>query len=394
MFSEKALQFFGADHPIFPTDDIVMDHKGFDASLQYLKSVFNVKELNLLCALCNNQPFHIQRILSLLEFDIATAVAPEHKLLRLFHFALCMDEIGNFLVHAEDKICSNFFIENCIHFLCNRISHSSGDLLVTLSNYFYFFSEQYIVSHVGVFKNKLSFIINSLIHKFIEVENSNEQDGILRVLDQFLVDHHELFKDATKLLPEMPDHSKLSHLNANTIQAMDTDTVDLQQEIDQFNSMAYVSCESLSSLAFNLSMCKNQLVDIFAIAGTIKNSEDSHSSRLHRLVAKLLTIIQNDNGDEPKKPRMAAKCLGELGASDLSVETLISQKEVDLAVPLSKLATCAVSFYGFIMRKLPEALFDANANVKMAATSIALNIVQSKIGKVFSNSFNFISNFI
>lgn len=360
-----------------------MNYDEFVESLNHLRKLVGVRastSRGMLSTLCEDDPLQVQIILFDIECKLDRSNAPEYKLIKLFHFALCMAEIKSFLLQTTEQSLKKFFLTNCIKFLCHQIGQAEGDFLTVLTDYLLYFCREFATAEAAIFSENLTFIICGLLQKFVQLDSDVEQERIFKILKLFLVDLNETFSGSIKFLPEMPPHPKLNDLNLSKVCAMESDSVVLTQEIDQFNEMHFVSSESLMSLAAYLGTCKDQLVEVYAEASEVGDSESCINSRLHRMVNKLLSIIQSSESDA-NKSRLAAKCLGELGASNLYTTSLLSQKQLDLYEPLSNLKKCFSAYYTIILKALNDLIVDESIEVKLAASRVANQIAQSEIGK-------------
>lgn len=150
-----------------------------------------------------------------------------------------------------------------------------------------------------------------------------------------------------------------------------------------------------------LSTKKTELQQLFQSIYDVHGfSEDCERSIIHRLINSLLQIVQ---GVDPEKAMMAARCLGELGPSDLGTTVLKSDNDskiyqkvgdIEIFVLFSRFdlifndlkctdfdeATTAL--YSTSMEMLNSLLLHSDARVLRAVENACVYLLQTNFGRI------------
>lgn len=313
------------------------------------------------------------------EIRLATAVAEEQKLINLFQYTCLFETIKPYFATTDtDSEPINALIRNTIYFLCNKINESSENISKSALYYFCRVCTEQVSIYPSAFNDNFNFMMHSFVQKLSREKDDSIKLRLKTIIQSFMTDWSHLFKQKINLLPDFPNTAEFTDLQSFlTNNRNENQQNTLSSNICNFLKIEYVSEETLNSLFTILSSKKGELVEIYRNAETFRFSDEAETSNLHRLIMKLLSIIQ---GNENKNSYQAARCLGELGASNFYTMSLTGHNDNMLyyiATDTSPL------FYDILLRWLKAAIVDDNFKIKEVANALAFDVFQSKIGRTF-----------
>lgn len=304
------------------------------------------KPSNVVHYFCAMAPRKVINTLYVLKLQFQQSTCEEHSLSELFRVCTLIEIIVGFIIeYAAEATHSNtigFFIRDFVYFFGNVISSGEcGDKLkLATCKYFYKFCEKILPACAKHFQSHLNYIVSILLQiTRTEVQSKIFETGM--ALLQFLISEQtSALEVAIGELDSFPMQKEFDELRRIQHEVKyKGKSFSLLEEIEYFLKVEKRKVEGLLSLKehvsvgifllifyhernfelichFQLSKKKSELQEIYkTIYDTRGFSEDCEKSPIHRLISTLLThIVQNVDSE---KALLAAKCLGELGPSDL-----------------------------------------------------------------------------
>lgn len=304
--------------------------------------------------LCNVEPYKMFRLVQHMKHAIQRARLVEQKLIAIYQYAVLAQHLLEFLVRETlstgvQKTASEnvklFFARDICNYLCNLLVSTKPslfslavlELLQTSCARLLPKRVQYVRMH---FHSIVSTLLSVAASTSVDTEHTPRPPmstaifaAALRCLRSLIVDQQHELSVEIALLDNFPAHlaafDELREAHA-TIKYRRKEFT-LCDELECFLLVENRETEGLAALRDQLSAKKTELAAVYRqhadSVGTAANAESVSS--LHRLVVSLLQTVKS--ADETidvaveQKWMEAAKCLGELGPSDLG--TLVLQPD-------------------------------------------------------------------
>lgn len=325
--------------------------------------------------MCDNTPYNVQKLLLSVELRLAAATAHEQKIVCLSQYIWIFEHIKIFIVQSTDVTLKDFFIMNMVHVICDQIN--SPIEVVSKAAFFYFknICEELTRAESDALKPCLTFIVHSLVQNIVTTGNAE----VTTFLQRVLIEKQEAFASEIILLPDFPYKVEFKALQDHVISvrnAMQQNT--LMAQIEQFFNIQYMTVETLKSLHTSLSTRKAEVVEMYDMAKDIRFSDETSKSVLHRLVTKLVSIVE---GLDTGKAYEASRCLGELGAANLNTLALYDQSDHTCYKTMDNKEKVINMIHHELFVCLKDAIVDKDIKLKLTANEAAFRLMQSMIGK-------------
>lgn len=379
--SDKASAVLGTNVHL-PTTTNYLTYQQYEVCSQYiLKDLLKKNtKINLIIYTLRKKPHDVHMLMVILEWNLKMLTRiPEKKLLLLFCYALIFDEMRAELIARNDADLTNFFIRDIIHTICNQIDSEDNDILLPCLCYFEKFCRDNFHQAKPILAENFVFIFETLINKRKKVVDDMVLRKIRNIITLFTVTWSDEFSKEVTSLPNIMTETDSLHV----VPESQVESQLLTSKIEQFLNTKHLTHETLTGLEHDLGSKKEELISLYQNSSSLNFSDDSVNSPLHRLVNRLLHLVRDTDAT---KSLLASRCIGELGAYDLSTLALVSQQEIINYEQLNDLQHCRYELYKIIIRSLPAALIDT-VNIKMAASQIAAAIFRTTVGRIMLESY-------
>lgn len=272
----------------------------------------------------------------------------DQKLVTFYQYATLVQHILEFL-HREPLASAHnaqsgsdnaktFFVRDISNFLCNQLvqlGDTNPQLSLAMLELLHTSCLRLLPKRVNYVRPHFNQIVSTLLG--VAASNAEQNDcsasssgplssvifaSALRCLRFLIIDQQQPLSVEIALLDDFPaqltafDELRQTHAHIKYRGRQ----FSLREELECFLKVDHRKTEGLATLREHLAANKTELADIFRqheqwMCGAGSGSMAENSS-LHRLVVSLLGTIKTGVGEEQKRVE-AAKCLGELGPSDL-----------------------------------------------------------------------------
>lgn len=376
----------------------------FTKSLDYLQRISDSanKNVHLITDFCANRPLQIYNFLLFKKLQLQNTKYVDEQLIHLFQYCVVVDKVAAFFVNdaARPQSKKNLLINkkasllrDIVYFIGNILTSTEMAVKLKLATCRYFrnFGGQILPSCAQIFKPLLNFTISTLIPLVQHTDRSLGETS-LECIKFFIIEQKDVLADEISLLDNFPSDDLFNDLRQIHSEVKYRGrTFSLTEEIDYFLSVDHRKIEGLVALKEHLSSKKDELIEMYNQLQNIRGfSEDCEKSLIHRLVFTLLQFVQ---GLDEAKAVEAAKCLGELGPSDLSSIVLKPDHQIhtyEFASTLDKAMNdlCKAAF-----TKLNRLLLHPDAKVLKAVSSSLIFLLKSEIGKTLVENFSYLHLF-
>lgn len=376
----------------------------FTKSLEYLQYISESanKNVHLVTDFCANRPLQIYNFLLFKKLQLQNTKYVDEQLIHLFQYCVVVDKVAAFFVSdaARPQSKKNLLINKKASLL-RDIVYFFGNILISLETavklklaacrYFRSFGSQILPSCAQIFQPFLNFAVSSLI-PLVQHTDRSLGESSLKCIKFFVIDQKDVLASEIALLDNFPLDDEFNDLRQIHFEVKYRGrTFSLTEEIDYFLKVDHRKIEGLVALKEQLSLKKNELIEMYnQLQDTHGFSEDCEKSLIHRLVFTLLQFVQ---GFDVTKAVEAAKCLGELGPSDLSSIVLKPNNQVhtyEFAPSFDKATEnlCKAAF-----TKLNRLLLHPDAKVLKAVSSSLIFLLKTEIGKSLMEEFSYLHLF-
>lgn len=242
------------------------------------------------------------------------------------------------------------------------------------------------------FQQHLSVVVTKLIPLCVH-NNESILEIAQEILKFLIVDHWIDLKESIELLDDFPGdkifdnirkvHKKVKYQNQD---------ICLRFEIDHFLKIKNREVEGLVALKNQLASNKENLIGLYNNLTKMRGfSEDCEKSVIHRLIGELLECVQSD---DPKKSHEAAKCLGELGSSDLTTLVLKPNNHSSTNRQITSLSEACINLCSIAIDQLYELLIHKDIEIVKIVYETCYLIARTKIGKKYISEFSIIYTLI
>ncbi|CAG9854398.1 unnamed protein product [Phyllotreta striolata] len=311
------------------------------------------------------RPSQLENILLRSKEQLMRASLAKDRLKYLHRYTFFVGFVVEFLDTKDD--CGRFFIRDVLHTLTNSIRNGAdGDGVATASCTFLSIFLRAILPRLSLaFKPFFSDTV-SAINQFYLTRKS-VSSTCKEILHRLLIDNSTEFgEDIAKLdaFPEFVDEKQ---------DRRDAKRPQLSEEILRFldGRDASEKEDGLVDLRRALADRKEELMALYdKLDETRGFSEDCENSPLHRLICALARLCQSD------KKRVvieAARCLGELGPTNLHTVVLQPEKYT-----IHREYSPLQILIGNVISMLSEYIVDCDINVIKAASKLLYSVLATK----------------
>lgn len=369
-----------------------IDLNVFTKSLEYLQLISESahKNVHLITDFCANRPLQIYNFLLFKKLQLQNTKYVDEQLIHLFQYCVVVDKVAAFFVSdaARPQSKKNLLINkkasllrDIVYFIGNILisTETAVKLKLAACRYFRSFGRQILPSCAQIFEPFLNFTVSSLIPLVLHDDRSLGESS-LECIKFFVVDQKDVLAGEISLLDNFPQDEEFTELRQIQSEVKYRGrTFSLTEEIDYFLKVDHRKIEGLVALKEHLSSKKNELIEMYnQLQDAHGFSEDCEKSSIHRLVYTLLQFVQ---GNDDTKAVMAARCLGELGPSDLSSIVLQPNHQLHTYEFASTIDKATEDLCKAAFTELNRLLLHSDAKVLKAVSSSLIFLLKSEVGK-------------
>ncbi|KAJ6636448.1 Serine-protein kinase ATM, partial [Pseudolycoriella hygida] len=398
---EKFKDFFDLeiDHEI---ESHHIDINVFTKSLEYLQHICEStnKNVHLITDFCANRPLQVYNFLLFKKLQLQNTKYVDEQLIHLFQITVVVDKVAAFFVSdacTKKNLLVNkksSLLRDIVYFIGNiLISAEAADKLkLATCRYLLNFGGQILPSCAQIFEPFLNFTISCLIPLVQLRDNHILSESALKCIKFFVIDQKSALANEIALLDNFPQNDQFNYLREiHSEVKYGGRTFSLTEEIEYFLKVDHRKIEGLVALKEHLSLKKGELIQMYAqLQDTRGFSEDCEKSLIHRLVFTLLQFVQ---GFDATKAVEAAKCLGELGPSDLSSIVLKPDHQLHTYEFASNFDKASQSLCKAAFTELNRLLVHRNALVLKEVSSSLVFLLKSDICKSLVEDFPYLHLF-
>ncbi|XP_022917596.2 serine-protein kinase ATM [Onthophagus taurus] len=325
----------------------------------------------------SKHPEKIQSILLNLAMNVYTTTSTQHKLKSLHQYFGFIDMVISIIITPNCEM-ANFFIRNVLHTLLYFIEMKTGEIKFNSASTDYLIS--FIKKIVSNCHDKLEPFFEIIVTKLLTL-NEELPDKCTDVLRLLIVENEEIYKDIIPNLDPFPETDKLLDIirvyKRLRIEKWGTSlSGEIQHFLDAGSSINMFRLEALKQLKKKLSENKSELKEMFEVASNVRDfSEEKRKNKLYRLVGLLVKFISSDNTSVSIE---SARCLGEIGVSNLA--TLILQSD-DICVENSSSPIQLLTSH--LIKTLYQSIIDQDIYVVQHASVVLQKALSTKEGVNF-----------
>ncbi|XP_055323121.1 serine/threonine-protein kinase ATM isoform X2 [Sitodiplosis mosellana] len=375
----------------YVTDEQSIDHKVFLKSLEYIQQKA-MNHSNIVHHYCEMSPRKVVNMLYSLKLLWQKSVCDELKHSQMLRICVFIDIIVDFLIENATKPNQSsiigFFVRDFVYFIGNTISSDCSDKLkLATCKYFYKFCDKLLPACAEYLQNHLNYIVSILMPITKSKSPPKICEAGMHLLRFLIVEQRDVLKTAIGQLdsfPKLEEFNELSQIQSDV--KYNGKTFTLLDEIEYFLSVDKRKIEGLLSLKEHLSNKKNELEDIYKMLYDTRGfSEDCERSPIHRLISALLTqIVQNVDSE---KSVIAAKCLGELGPSDLGSIALKFDTQLQTYKICKTFEDAVSNLCEHALEKLNGIFIHSDATVLQTAAEACKHLLQSQKAVSFLDKY-------
>lgn len=401
--SNKFQDFFGMEID-YETQSHNIGIDVFTKSLEYLQLISESasKNVHLITDFCANRPLQIYNFLLFKKLQLQNTKYVDEQLIHLFQYCVVVDKVAAFFVsdaarpQSKKTLLINkkaSLLRDIVYFIGNILigSDVAVKLKLAICRYFRRFGAQILPSCAKIFEPFLNFAVSTLI-PLVQHTDRSLSESSLECIKFFVIDQKDVLAGEISLLDNFPQDDEFNDLRKIHSEVKYRGrTFSLTEEIDYFLKVDHRKIEGLVALKEHLSSKKNELIEMYNQLQDIRGfSEDCEKSLIHRLVFTLLQFVQ---GFDEAKAVEAAKCLGELGPSDLSSIVLKPDHQLHTYEFASTFDKATEDLCKAAFTKLNRLLLHPDAKVLKAASSSLSFLLKSDVGKTLVENFSYLHLF-
>lgn len=340
---EKWFGFVSED--IEPAEHAVNERE-FDKCLAYVQENGTAyRESTLLLNLCQNTPHCIHKLAQHLKLRLQRVRRADQQLQTLYQYAVLVQHIVEFMVREAPNTAADnakcFFLRDIMAFLCNLLvqhnaPNQSPSALHAVLELLLIVCERLLPKRAALLRPHF----NGIVATLLRIATASRVGAapfavLLRALRFLIVEQRTTFGAEIALLDNFPVHLGASFDELRRTHALIKfggrhKEFTLREELECFLRISDRKTEGLVALREQMSSKKTELAAIFHQHRALIGQRDGggigemEESNLHRLIVSLLRTVKNAtelDGErvdaEEARSLEAAKCLGELGPSDL-----------------------------------------------------------------------------
>ncbi|XP_063707842.1 uncharacterized protein LOC134836581, partial [Culicoides brevitarsis] len=351
-----------------------LSHQNLTNCCNYLKKNIQHDSSNdpILVTLCQKSPFKVQKLFLATEIRLSSAISHEQKIVCLSQYVWIFENIKIFIARPskndEMSALKEFFIMNMVHVICDQINSNVDAVSKAAFYYFRKICEENL---------PIGTCFTFIVHSFVQNINKTGNEKMIEFLETLLGSQN--FTSEIILLPDFPNNQQFRHLQERVTvvrDAMNQNT--LEAQIEQFFKIEYLTVETLKSLQTSLATRKTEVLELYENAKKVRFSNEVNESVLHRLVAKLVSIVE---GLDAEKGYEASRCLGELGAANLNTLALYDQSEHTCYKATESEEEAILVIHQTLLNCLKDSIIDKDVKVKCAANEAAFQLALTVNGR-------------
>ncbi|KAG4079703.1 hypothetical protein HA402_009089 [Bradysia odoriphaga] len=401
--NNKFTEFFHLEIDYAPESHNI-DMNVFTKSLDYLQHISDSsnKNVHLITDFCANRPLQIYNFLLFKRLQLQNTNYVDEQLIHLFQYCVVVDKVAAFFVSDAARPQSKktilihkkaSLLRDIVYFIGNILIGADVAVKLKLAacRYLRMFASQILPSCAPIFIKFLNFAVSSLI-PLVQHNDRLLSASALECIKFLVMEQTDVLASEIALLDNFPDGDEFSQLRrVHSDIKYAGRSFSLTDEIDYFLKVDYRKIEGLASLKEQLSSKKNELIDMYNQLQHVHGfAEDCEKSLIHRLVFTLLQFVQ---GPDEAKAIEAAKCLGELGPSDLSSIVLQPDHQRHTYQFASTFDKATEDLCTAAFTELNRLLLHPDAKVLKAASSSLIFLLKSEIGKKLLDDFPYLHLF-
>ncbi|XP_066601781.1 serine-protein kinase ATM-like [Prorops nasuta] len=319
-------------HIVFPITDPppYYSKNSVDICLNFVEKNSFERNRPLQYTLFNLCPNMLQKILLKLTDNIYKTIFIDHRL-KAFHqytffCSILIKDIGSDGFNSVYK----YLIREISYTLLYLMKENNELLSEAASTYFKIFLDSVLPYKVTEIKKLLNYYVTSLIAIISEKHATKQKEIVLKILKFLIVEQKSLLRDAIQKLNSFHNNEIFKDIQEvyNELRNKQS-TYNLEEKIQHFLNATnekdiHCSPDSILHLKDQLSEYKIELQEIYNKLQIFydMNNEPAHSI-IHQLIYRLVKLIKSSNMENSIA---AAKCLGELGPTDLMTMILYPRK--------------------------------------------------------------------
>lgn len=299
----------------------------------------------LLTIFCCERPFIVERLMTSIKAKIQESKIKEQKMQYFMLYCLVIEQIFDFLkreLSSGEVDVKSVLVKNVTFYLCHLIGHENYEevcLNLAASEFLEKFLNVLLPVAVDSFKSYLNHVTSTLISVCKKSKFSgNLEEKCLKILKFLTIDGKGLMKEEIAQLDSFPNEEKFQRLRENHLKIKyGGREFSLVEEIEHFLAIETRNIEGLICLRENVSFVpafsgfisnlfplfshqlsskKKDLCEMFVDLSKMSQlTEETEKSLLHKLIRALLKHV---SGSDQDKSIEAVRCLGEIGAYDLT----------------------------------------------------------------------------
>ncbi|XP_008559414.1 serine-protein kinase ATM [Microplitis demolitor] len=371
MFDGIAVRFPKYNLPNF-------DHDILEKCFQKIEKSFPLFGNSLVYYLASKKSNILQKILLRLSNNIFEFNMIEYKLKAFHQYAYFCNYLVKKISNAFFGDVAIFFLRDVCCTLMNLIKEEINPLSEISGKFLYIFLNKILPLRSTEISKLLNFIVTNLTSIIQQSDKKNEMG--FKILRFLTIDSNEILKEAINKLDDFPSHPSFDELRLinNSFNNSTDKTSNLRSKIETFLESKYEktatqSSKGLLNLKEELAQNKTELLEMYKELEKLRGfAEDSNSSIIHRLIYKLIKLTENKNVNISLD---VAKCLGELGPTDLT--TMILHPEDDKKKENGDPAELLTYQ---IINRLVEFIVDRNINLRTSSADALYAVCSSHWG--------------
>ncbi|XP_063982057.1 serine-protein kinase ATM [Diachasmimorpha longicaudata] len=328
-------------------------------------------------------PDMVQKILSTLVRNIYDQTMIEYKLKVFHHYSFFCQLLISEICEEYFNEMSTFVVRDISYTLVHFFKDSNTLFLQIVLDFMHQFLKKLLPSRF----REVSGILNYLTTNLISIIQSSKDKQAIKILKLLITDSTKDLQDSIKTLGAFPNTEEFDGIRAiyNSLKETRKEAWSLAGEMEHFLNAGQektLSCsiEGLIHLRRQLSEHRDELQRMYKDLEKLRGfAEDCAASVLHRLTYRLIKLTESSNVSIALE---AAKCLGELGPTDLT--TMILHPEEG---HLRESAEAIDMLTETIISKLSDYLIEDSLELREASSAALYKVYSSHWGQLIIKKY-------
>lgn len=383
---------------MFCKEEYAIDRATFEACIHHIQT--KIGQNNIIMSECSKRPLNIITTTSVLREYIQKTSILEEKLQYFMQYAYLFTHMAKFFKNRpttinEPKILQRliafkrYFLRDSCYFMCQLMSSTPSSnentgLRLASCKYLLDFCRAILAGCAEHFQSFFAHIITTIV-PMASHPNEKLAASAQELLRFFIVEKELLLKDAIQFLDDFPkdamfDEYRLIH---KRIKYAGQGEATLYDELSYFMRTDTANVESLMALREHLAGKKKELLELYLALAKIRGfSEDCEASVLHQVTYKLLRCVQSVDVAISTE---AAKCLGELGTSDLTTIVLKSNRQTNANDFVKSAENSMENFCFAAFEQLDKLQLHPDIDVFKLTCSACVQLCRTRAGNTIRN---------